>query len=64
MNIGWHRAAISYLLYVLCYETAGHFLVIRDEEEGFSLRGAFGLHLLEAEVIVHHFPDLLDLSNS
>lgn len=54
---------ISYLLYVLSYETPSHFLVIRDKEEGFGLWGTLGLHLLEAEVIVHHLPDLLNLRN-
>lgn len=58
---GWHSIADSYLLYVLCYETSTHFLVVGDEEEGLGLRGTLGLHLLEAEVIVHHLPDLLNL---
>lgn len=55
--------AVSYLLDVLCYEAAAHLLVIGDEEEGLSLRGTLGLHLLEAQVVVHHLPDLLHLRN-
>lgn len=52
---------VSHLLYVLRYEAAAHFLVIRNEEEGFGLGGALCLHLLEAEVAVNHFPDLFNL---
>lgn len=53
--------AVSYLLYVLCYKASTHFLVVGDEEEGLGLGGTLGLHLLEAEVTVHHLPDLLNL---
>lgn len=52
---------VSHLLYVLRYEAAAHFLVIRNEEKGFGLGGALCLHLLEAEVAVNHFPDLFNL---
>lgn len=54
-------APISHLLYVLGYEAPGDFLVAGDEEESLGLRGTFGLHLLEAEVTVHHLSDLLHL---
>lgn len=58
----WYRQ-VSHLLYVLRYQASSHFLVIGDKEEGFGLRGTLGLHLLEAEVIVHHLSDLLNLWN-
>lgn len=58
-----HFLAGSYLLYVLCYKASSHFPIIGDEEEGLGLRGTLGLHLLEAEVVVHHLPDLLHLTN-
>lgn len=48
---------------MLCYQASTHFLVVGDEQEGLGLRGTLGLHLLEAEVIVHHLPDLLNLRN-
>lgn len=48
---------------MLCYEAAAHFLVIGDEEEGLGLRRTLGLHLLEAEVTVHHLSDLLNLGH-
>lgn len=54
-------SAASYLLDVLRYETSSHFLVNRDEEERFGLRGTLHLHLLEAKVIVHHLPNLFNL---
>lgn len=53
---------ISHLLYVLGNEASGHFLVTGDEEESLGLRGTLGLHLLEAEVTVHHLSDLLHLA--
>ncbi len=56
-----NKKAVFYLLYVLCYKASTHFLVVGDEEEGLGLRGTLGLHLLEAEVTVHHLPDLLNL---
>lgn len=46
---------------MLCYKASTHFLVVGDEEEGLGLGGTLGLHLLEAEVTVHHLPDLLNL---
>ena len=49
---------------MLRYKASTDFLVIGDEEEGLGLRGTLGLHLLEAEVVVHHLPDLLHLTNS
>lgn len=49
---------------MLCYKASTHFLVVGDEEEGLGLRGTLGLHLLEAEVTVHHLPDLLNLRNT
>lgn len=49
------------LLNVLSDKASGHLLVIGDEEEGFGLGRALGFHLLEAQVIVHHLPDLLHL---
>lgn len=54
---------ISHLLYVLGNEAPGDFLVAGDEEESLGLRGTLGLHLLEAEVTVHHLSDLLHLAN-
>lgn len=48
---------------MLCYEAACHLLVTGDEQEGFGLGGALGLHLLESQVIVHHLPDLLHLGS-
>lgn len=56
-----HSSAASYLLDVLRYETSSHFLVNRDEEERFGLRGTLHLHLLEAQVIVHHLPNFFNL---
>lgn len=52
---------MSHLLDVLRYQAATHFLVIRNKEKRFGLRGTLCLHLLEAEVTVNHFPDLLNL---
>lgn len=55
--------AASHLLYVFCNKASAHFLVIGNEEKGLGLRGTLGLHLLEAEVTVHHLSDLLNLRN-
>lgn len=52
------------LLDVLSNKAACDFLIIWNEEEGFGLWWDFGLHLLEAQVIVHHFSDLFNLKSS
>lgn len=60
---GWYKMAVSHLLYVFCYKASTHFLIVGNEEKGLGLRRTLGLHLLEAEVTVHHLPDLLNLRN-
>lgn len=57
----WFLTIITHLLYVLCNEASSNFLVTGDEEESLGLGGTLGLHLLEAEVTVHHLSDLLHL---
>jgi hypothetical protein len=47
---------------MLSDQAPSHLLVIGDEQEGFGLGGTLGLHLLEAQVIVHHLSDLLNLT--
>lgn len=65
INVIWRNLwVVSHLLNVLRYEASSNFFVTGDEEESFGLRGTLGLHLLEAEVIVHHLPDLLHLRDS
>ena len=53
-----------YLLDVLCDEAAGHLLVVGDEQEGLGLGRTLCLHLLEAQVVVYHLPDLLHLKQT
>ena len=57
------QSQTTYLLNVLGDKASCHFLVVGDEKEGCGLGQTLGLHLLEAQVIVHHLPDLLNLHN-